>query len=473
MLTLSDFQYLGGFRIKEGAFGVSSANYSTGQLGKVGNSLLLGSHVYQLALGEFPIPTLSTSENLANLTIVSPSQGFTHVFHDQGLPASVNDRLGGVCDVNGELVVQAYKYYDTGGNPNNVLIAQHDLSLMSDGWYQVEGSGHVAMWMSEIPNSYKTILGGTHIMGASSGEPITSRWPIGPSAFVVDASDFTAPGAVPSTVLLDFDLQHPLAPNLLSSDMWTHISRAVYGVIIGDTYLTIGRSGGHVGGVQYKGTQSDGRQLGGYGSTLAEDFDNHYWLWDMADLVAVRQGLKQPHELRPYEQGPFPQPFRNVGRRTQMIGATYDAQAGILYASISAADTLQGRYAVVPVIVAYKVTQGTVVEPPVVVDPPIIVTPPVVVEPPVVEPVDNAGAMALLEDEIAALEVQISSQLQSLESLDVLISQQKTEIQRLTTENLGLVGDALTLNAQLKLAQDNTARLAGILADINALSGQA
>jgi len=56
------------------------------------------------------------------------------------------------------------------------------------------------------------------------------------------------------------------------------------------TYAVFGYSSGHNSGIDYKATQDDGAACHGPCSYEAADIDNYYWLFDMNDLMAVKQG---------------------------------------------------------------------------------------------------------------------------------------------------------------------------------------
>jgi hypothetical protein len=167
------------------------------------------------------------------------------------------------------------------------------------------------------------------------------------------------PGALPdpiqTTTLLDYSLSHPLHADLSNDSrtnaLWTHLSRATYGLVVPGTrtYLVLGSSGGHVSGVGYKITQDDGTLCGGYCSYAADDNYTYYWAYDVDDLIAVRQGTLAPHAARPYELGQLPVPFptREIG------GGAFDASSGTLYLTLQRADREQGTYANPPVVAAY------------------------------------------------------------------------------------------------------------------------
>jgi hypothetical protein len=185
---------------------------------------------------------------------------------------------------------------------------------------------------------------------------------VGPSAFVFDPLTMVGvanvQSPIPTSALLDYSLDNPLHADLSNdtgkNQIWTHLSRASYGFIApgSRTYVTIGYSGGHASGVCYKCTPSgSGANCGGYCANDANDNSHYYWLYDVNDLIAVKNGTKQPHEVLPYEFGVFPTPFasREIG------GGAFDPASGLLYLNVLGADDEQGTYAVPPLIVVYRI----------------------------------------------------------------------------------------------------------------------
>lgn len=372
LLTVESFHYEGAFRIPSGDFGASSADYAAGPIAfnPAGPSLFLVGHAQQHPIAEFTIPRLVASTTLSELEMAAPpTQGFVTFFGDVtgGNPQAM-DSIGGMLLFEGpsgpELIVNAYEYYDAPADNTHTTVVFRDATDLAgsakDGWFALDGGAHASGWMSAVPEQHQAALGGAFITGHSSGVPIISRLSVGPSAFVFDPAAIAGgatPGPVATTTLLDFSLDTPLAADLSNdsgqNDLWTHLSRAAYGFIPpgSRTYVTLGHSGGHASGVCYKCTPvGSNSECGGYCANDAGDYSDYYWLWDVDDLVAVKNGTKAPHEVLPYEHGPFPTAFDG-----QIAGGAYDAASGLLYLNVLFADDEQGTYAVPPLIVAYSI----------------------------------------------------------------------------------------------------------------------
>jgi hypothetical protein len=372
LVDLASFQYEGGFRIPADDFGSSSANYAAGPIAfnPANQSLFLVGHAQQHPIAEFVIPALASSMSVGELPLASaPAQGFTQVLSgvSGGNPQEMNS-IGGMLWFDGpngpELIINAYEYYDAPADNSHTTMVIRDASNIEgaarDGWFSLDGGAHASGWMSAIPQQHQATLGGAFITGQSSGIPIISRLSVGPSAFVFDPASLVGgapPGDIATATLLDFSLDTPLADDLMNdmgqNDLWTHLSRAAYGFIPPGTrtYVTIGASGGHESGVCYKCVpEGETQECGGYCAKNPDDYANYYWLWDVDDLIRVKNGEIASHEVLPYEYGVFPTPFSGT-----IAGGAYDAASGLLYLTLLYADDSQGEYAVPPLVIAYSI----------------------------------------------------------------------------------------------------------------------
>jgi len=233
------------------------------------------------------------------------------------------------------------------------------------GYYNFEGgAGHTNGWISPIPQQWQAALGGKMITGASSGPPNTSRWSIGPSAFSFDLQDFNGANAstpIPTNQLLDFSFDNRLADDLLntslSNNLWTQESRVTYGFVVPNTltYFTIGYSAGHNSGICYKGTPGCADDCPGFCTYEPNDNYCHYWLWDLNDLIGVKNGNLATYDVMPYDYGVFDVPFETETK--EIGGGSYDVNTGQLYLSLQRADTLQGTYRNPPLILVYSTNQ--------------------------------------------------------------------------------------------------------------------
>lgn len=375
LLQIDDLEYAGAFRVPADMFGISELNFAAGpiEVSPVRGSIYLVGHAYQQAIAEFPMPGLVMSEVLSDLRMAGPPiQTFASVLDraSTGNPQAL-DRIEAIRFFDGpsgpELFVNAREFYDAAGdNTHTTLVVRNPGELATstiDGFFSLEGAAHASGWMSSIPPEWRARLGGTAITGSSSGIPIISRLSVGPSAFTFDPRAVRgatgAPGPVATEALLDYDLATPLHEDLSNDSgtnaLWTHLSRAVYGMIVPGTrsYMTLGYSGGHAAtGVCYKCIPAgETEECPGYCSRDPSDYSLYYWFFDVNDLVAVREGRMAPHEPRPYAYGAFRAPFET----NEIGGGAYDPATGLLYLTMLAADREQGEFANPPVIVAFRI----------------------------------------------------------------------------------------------------------------------
>jgi hypothetical protein len=370
LFQIADMQYQGAFRLPADEFGNSSLNHSEGPIeyNRINHSLFIVGHDHQQSIAEFSIPTLSVGD-LGQLNMASNLQPFASHLNAVNCNNTQNiNQIAGLKLIDGRLWVNAYEYYDADGNVTNTTLVIDDPTALGSssvrGFYDLDGgAGHTAGWISEIPTVWQNLLGGTHLTGMSSGIPIISRCSVGPSAFAFSPGQLAldcADPQIPTTQLLDFSLTNPLNDDLDNSsgnnDIWTHLSRATYGMVVPGTrtYLTLGYSGGHHSGVCYKCTQSNGNLCGGYCAPQADDYAQYYWLWDLNDLVAVKNGQKQAYEVMPYSYGELSTPIQSPER--QIGGGAFDPANGMLYLTLQKADTAQGTYANPPVVVVYQIS---------------------------------------------------------------------------------------------------------------------
>ena len=375
LLSMEDFQYVGAFRLPARKYGESDLNFSQGPIAFNSDrqSLFIVGHAHQQAIAEFAIPELVNSTVLTELNMAGdPIQPFAAILNraSSGNPEG-NNRIGGMLYVSGpdgpELLVNAYEYYDAPGDNTVSMLVVRDADNLAesdvDGYFVVQGRpGHTAGWMSPIPEQWRSDLGGDFLTGSSSGIPIMSRTSVGPTAFVFNPRDIVGKKSVSTpistTKLLDFSLAHRLHDDLSNesrkNDLWNHLSRAVYGIIVPGTrtYATFGHSGGNESGVGYKIVQDNGRRTGGYSSFVVKDNYHYFWLWDVNDLARVRAGEIESYDVRPYEYGIFKTPFE--GSTHRLGGGTFDPATGRIYLTAQKADRLQGRYANPPVVMAFK-----------------------------------------------------------------------------------------------------------------------
>ncbi len=395
LISIDSFKYQGGFRMSGKVFGDTNRanmNYSNSVLtyNAANHSLFLIAHPHQEQVGEFLIPELSKSTDISDFKIMeSPVQNFTQFWNTDRVDTGIEARFKatGLELIDGKLLINYVNWYDGSGKETDTSVVFQDANNLANsivtGPYQLNGAAHAAGWLSEVPLEWQSVLGGTHISGGQSGTSINSRLSVGPSAFTINPADTyfkKESGEVDSTRLLDFPLKNLLYNKELygpgpitdvnsitynengKNDLWTIVSGAGYGFIAPNsrTYVTLGKSGGHVSGLGYKATQIDGHLCSGPCAYDPADYYSYYWLWDVNDLLKVKNGELNSYDVRPYNYGKFDVPI-HVGASVVNSGS-FDAASNTLYMSMPNADKL-ARYSSLPVFVAYSYEQVVYDEP--------------------------------------------------------------------------------------------------------------
>lgn len=415
LLSIDNFQYIGGFRIRAGTHGESISGWSDGKMtyNDDAHTLFITGNSLDAAIGEFPIPPLVNSDNYTDLNITdNPKQPYVKILDRvRGRNTQYIDKIGGMAYINGELLIQVYEFYD--GNADNTftsLVARNANDLKSspiDGFFEFSGAAHTVLWVSPVSDELRTLFEGDYMLGASSALSINGRSSMGPSAFVLKSNDIIGTskvdGVIPTRKMLDFDLYHIMAKTTQGwlpfvngwegnlqynysgpkppgadfakvydkslvgdNDLWTQGSGAFYGLIIPGTrtYAVFGSSGMHNSGGGYKIVQTNGHQCGGPCQYDASDKYNYYWFFDIKDLYDVRMGKVKPYEVKPYKYGLFKTPFDKIyvsGSNepiiTSIAAGAFNRKEGIIYFSLPGVDKAQHRDDPPSVIMAFKINK--------------------------------------------------------------------------------------------------------------------
>lgn len=382
--SIDNFEFEGGFRISSAKYGEgrASTNYSRGifTYNPDNHSIYVIGSPKEEQIAEFAIPELVKSTNIADYNqAADPIQDFTLIHGTQRVDTGIDKyfKVTGLEYIEGRLLVNYVNWYDGNGTETDTTLYYEDANSLATskmfGPFQLEGKARAAGWLSKVPQDWQDFLGGSYIAGGQSGTSIISRLSVGPSAFMINPAETIfgrEGGAIPAEGLMDYPISTMLydkevyggsysspQPILYNengmNDLWTTLSGAGYGFIIPGTrtYMTIGKSGGLESGVGYKIVQEDGYLCPGPCSYDSQDNYPFFWLWDVEDLLKVKYGMMEAHDVRPYNHGKFPMPAGLDIR--SLNGGAFDSSTSTLYMSSPKADKLK-QHAETPVFFAFK-----------------------------------------------------------------------------------------------------------------------
>jgi hypothetical protein len=300
-------------------------------LGPDGQSLYYGCHAWHSMLAQVSIPAVGGAA-----TIVTPC---TRVTNLAGIDpdASESKVLGGSLSWNGRTIVSAYTFYDGRGNATASHFAGTSLSTLA-GPYRLSGSGPglVGGHMGVIPPEWRSLLGGPALTGLCCTSVI-SRSSYGPTLSVFDPDALGVQSPVPSTMLVGY----PSAAVALGD--WGGINGLFNGSteIGGFAFPTGTRSilfvGRHGDNFCYgEGAACDDPTDSSKGNH-AYPYRHQVWAYDANDLLAVKQGLRNPWQVKPYATWTLYGMSDDGGAR--MISAVYDPATRRFYVALGGGGT--------------------------------------------------------------------------------------------------------------------------------------
>ena len=389
LVQASNLQFLGGFRVPQGANGdPNNLGFSYGGTAitydPVENGIYMVGHPYHQLVGEISIPPLVNSSTLSNLNTANMIQNFADVtnghLNNIGPGGSVytgSVEIGGLMVFGDQLIGSDYAYYDGSGNgavlshfTNSTTLSQY---ANFQGMYQVGtlNTGFVAGYMTQIPQEWQSLLGGPVLTGLG-GIPIISRSSEGPAASVFDPSQFVSGGVTPATPVVGYPSTHPTlgawdakVVNLLF-DMATAIRGVVFVqgtrtvLFFGTTGLGvpcygIGTSDKSLVGTIVPGTPGEPYCYDPAASSKgchAYPYTEYVWAYDANDFVAVKNGQKNMWDIVPYSTWQLNLPITALSHGVG--GAAYDPATQTIYITSTNADP-GGGYFAGPIVYAFKV----------------------------------------------------------------------------------------------------------------------
>ncbi len=358
LVQASDLRYEGAFRVPLGGSGGSSFMNGGDALAyyPAHNTLFAAGHPIEWLVAEMMIPTPSKG-SFSSL----PIAGFAHNFADtlegkrnQILSSSPDNRIGGMLVSGSSLITSAFVFYDA----NQAQTLSHFSSSATfatgsvKGPYQVgtAGAGMVSGYMAAVSLEWQTALGGNALTGQCC-IPITGRTSSGPSASVFNTADVGTRSPVPATQVLGY----PLA-NQPDSTIWTNAD-TMGGMVMPPGTRSVLFFGRHSPGPICYGIGGSGGQCND--PTNSDKGYHGYpyvyqvWAYDVLDLIAVKNGQRQPHTLRPYATWTWDVPLNDASRYVR--GVAFDPATARLYISANSGAETDQR----PLIHVFTILSGS------------------------------------------------------------------------------------------------------------------
>lgn len=303
----SDLKYLGAFLLAEGNYGNSRFGYGGAapayyKDGSGRQTLFMEGHAwYKGNVAQILIPPIVNSRDLDDLHRATVLQPFADIT-DGELGGRDGDGLGSMWVHDGELIVSSYVYYDAdGGQERFIGRSGLDLSNPSDfrGFYAPVGinPGRLGRYVTTIPVEWRPFFGGPALNGACCLS-IIGRTNSGPGTSVFDFDDVGAEDPVPFTQVLGYPLEHPVrfgndVGDCAGQSRVFNCTTNIPGVAFPArtrSVLFFGRQG--IGPNCYK--------CNGCGGYCAPPYISQVWAYDANELLAVKNGSKEPWEVEPY-----------------------------------------------------------------------------------------------------------------------------------------------------------------------------
>jgi len=240
VLSKSNFDYLGAFRVSQGNFGSSSfsgnsyvnAQYQPMAYNPNNNSLFLGQRTDTATkpkrVGEISIPNiinpidvnfdilkLETASIIQNIQDISDG-GFDKIKTDGLIPSDeAKAQLGGLFVYQNKLFGTVWSYFDASGSNSYRSHWRANTNWETD--YNFNGihavgtsptgskanGGFVGGYMCEVPDEYKNILGYPLLTGRTGG-PIVGRSSYGPSLWGFSPDDFNYDTPADATMFIGY-----------------------------------------------------------------------------------------------------------------------------------------------------------------------------------------------------------------------------------------------------------------------------
>jgi hypothetical protein len=366
LVTKEWMVYKGAFRYPLLQTGIYTFGYSGPfNYNQTNNSIVAVGHDWYQQVAEFTIPEFRIATTVAGLEravalqpFADPTGGKLKLIN----PLDPNaKKVGGVLPLADKWIVSAYSYYDGSMSATSShFVAPTKTAEMAttQGPFRVGtmNPGLVAGYMAAVPEEWQALLGGKAVTGQCC-LAIINRSSSGPALFVFNPDDVGTVVPAPVVPLVYYPPAFPLGKWGTTNDYHngtTSItgvafpkgSRSVvffgthgtgtfcYGAGTKDPALAKPAVTNATGGIIEDAVCYD-PEVGSKGGH-AYPYAARAWAYDALDFIEVKEGRKQPWEIRPYAF--WDNPFPIAGTVPWLKGATYDRIGNRLFVGQPKAD---------------------------------------------------------------------------------------------------------------------------------------
>lgn len=284
-------------------------------------------------LGRLTIPT-----NLSGSPTATQVQAPVNIPGTTGAPANI--AIGGSMVYNNRLIVSKRVWYDSQSNGDYTHTAGTTsiTGFPTGNLAQLANLGQLAQsasgYMGKIPTEWQSLLGGPAFTGNSAMSIIT-RCSAGPSFFVFDPDDVKVTNPIPNEplMLFDWNLGQSLdGQDSVANDIYSRADQNNGGMAFPSGTRSVLFITTHGTGARCYGSGCTDPCFEGAPGEHAYPYRQQITAFDANDLLAVKNGTKEPYEVSPYAWWQLPNTDSTCGIMAYG-GAAYDDTNHKLYVS--------------------------------------------------------------------------------------------------------------------------------------------
>ncbi len=354
---------LGSFRVPQGGTSPANLGYSYARIGfrppysgQPNGTLFIVGHEQSQVVAEITIPSLGTGA-ASGLPMASFIQNPRSISHNSNGNLAGTVKVGGLHFKDGRLIDTQFEFYDAEGNASVAIgrLPGAALSQKGEGLYGTTGApgnGFVAGYMCDVPAAHQASIGKPMVIGQGILS-IISRTSSGPALFAIDHADFGVKNPVPVTPLLYYPLSNPLSNPDVANPLYTRADFIGGVFFAGDKVCFVGSHG--TGTPRYGDGSTSGDPARSWKGEHAYPYTYQVWEYELADLLAVKNGTKNPWDPRPVVWSLDPWMYSNSAKYAG--GVTYDAATNRLF--IAQPEATSNGYDPFPVIHVFSINGAT------------------------------------------------------------------------------------------------------------------